>query len=104
MVTDAPQKHGLREIPGSDPEGRTGVTLKCTRAQEAACYRDNVGNERAYNFLSTLCDRPDTEVHIVWGAVDDFMYANLYASRSPVAQCSLGVERSKTTLRKLLES
>lgn len=39
-----------------------------------ATFRDhrNTGRVRGYNYLPTLCAaRP---VHVVWGAVDDYMY------------------------------
>ncbi|KAH9831745.1 Alpha/beta hydrolase fold-1 [Rhodofomes roseus] len=66
--------HGLRELPTAEyPDKTSGVTLKCTRAQEAACYRDhyNTGRVRAYNYLPTLCaSRP---VHVLYGAIDDYI-------------------------------
>lgn len=69
------QEHGLRSMPEPDSEGRTGVTLKCSKTQEAACYRDLLGRTRAYDYLSTLCKSPANQVHIVWGAIDDYMFA-----------------------------
>ncbi|KZT01620.1 alpha/beta-hydrolase [Laetiporus sulphureus 93-53] len=66
--------HGMRDLPTADyPDKTEGVTLKCTRAQEAACYRDhtNTGRVRAYNYLSTLC--ATYPVHILYGAVDDYI-------------------------------
>lgn len=71
---DKGQEHGLRPIPDSDPQGRSGVTLKCTKEQEAACYRDVVGRTRVFDYLATLCSS-ESQVHIVWGAIDDYMSA-----------------------------
>ncbi|KZT63155.1 alpha/beta-hydrolase [Daedalea quercina L-15889] len=66
--------HGLRDLPTAEyPDKREGVTLKCTKTQEAACYRDhyNTGRIRAYNYLPTLCAaRP---VHVLFGAIDDYI-------------------------------
>ncbi|PCH37587.1 alpha/beta-hydrolase [Wolfiporia cocos MD-104 SS10] len=66
--------HGMRDLPTVDyPDKTSGVTLKCTRAQEAACYRDhtNTGRVRAYNYLATLC--AVYPVHVLYGAVDDYI-------------------------------
>lgn len=82
----------MRELPTAEyPDKTSGVTLKCTKRQEAvstllsnvaeskrltpsqATFRDNcnTGRVRGYNYLSTLCaSRP---VHVVFGAVDDYM-------------------------------
>lgn len=94
----------MRELPTSDyPDKTEGVTLKCTRAYEAvcalhsnayspesifmlfastsdcetaikACYRDhtNTGRVRGYTYLAALCSA--YPVHILYGAVDDYMY------------------------------
>jgi len=65
--------HGMRDLPSLDYPDKEGVTLKCTRAQEAACYRDhtNTGRVRAYQYLSVLC--ATYPVHILYGAIDDYI-------------------------------
>jgi len=65
--------HGLREIPSTDPEGRKGVTLKCSKVQEAASYNDKMSQTRAYDFLATICASPTTQVHIIWGSDDEYI-------------------------------
>ncbi|KAI0357837.1 hypothetical protein OH77DRAFT_1370376, partial [Trametes cingulata] len=58
---------GLREVPGASGEG--AVTLTCTKAQEAACYRDALGRTKAYRFLAHVCAA--MPVHFIWGALQD---------------------------------
>jgi len=68
-------EHGLRDIPSSDPDGRTGVTLKCTKVQEAACFQDVLGRTRAYDFFGHFCST--NQVHIIWGAIHDYVHPRI---------------------------
>ncbi|KAF9559775.1 hypothetical protein CPC08DRAFT_637383 [Agrocybe pediades] len=63
---------GLRPLPTAEyPDKTEGVTLKCTRSQEAACYRDNIGARRVwYNFEDVVKRVP---THIIYGGVNDYI-------------------------------
>ncbi|KAJ7576874.1 Alpha/beta hydrolase fold-1 [Mycena floridula] len=61
-------KHGIRQHPCED---YAGVTLACTRDQEAAMYRDPDGATKPMIDLNKACaTRP---VHVILGGVHDFM-------------------------------
>jgi len=66
-------KHGIRPHPGSYylENPYLGVTLACTRDQEAAMYRDPEGATKPVESLDVACrEKP---VHIVLGGINDFM-------------------------------
>ncbi|KAJ3913030.1 Alpha/beta hydrolase fold-1 [Lentinula edodes] len=66
-------KHGIRPHPGSYylENPYLGVTLACTRDQEAAMYRDPEGATKPVKALDIACrEKP---VHIVLGGLHDFM-------------------------------
>ncbi|KZT01785.1 alpha/beta-hydrolase [Laetiporus sulphureus 93-53] len=66
--------HGMRDLPTAEyPDKTEGVTLKCTKDQEAACYRDqdNAARVRGYNYLSVLS--ATNPVHMIYGDVDDYI-------------------------------
>lgn len=68
--------HGMRDLPTAEyPDKKDGVTLKCTRAMEVACYvqHTNTGRVRGYNYLPYLCST--YPVHFLYGAVDDYIPA-----------------------------
>ncbi|KAG6853401.1 hypothetical protein C0991_004734 [Blastosporella zonata] len=66
------RKDGMRALPTSDyPDKTEGVTLKCTRIQETACYRDPMGPSRAYNVLRSVTRR--IPVHLIYGANNDYL-------------------------------
>ncbi|KAF7792206.1 hypothetical protein EIP86_003239 [Pleurotus ostreatoroseus] len=62
---------GLRDLPTAIYPDKTGVTLKCPKEYEAACYRDVVGRVRAYRYLPALCSK--LPVHFIYGAIDDYL-------------------------------
>ncbi|KAH9911586.1 Alpha/Beta hydrolase protein [Fomitopsis serialis] len=65
---------------GCYPDKTAGVTLNA-QGTGGACYRDhsNTGRVRAFNYLPTLCAaRP---VHVVFGAIDDYMYNKQASAR-----------------------
>ncbi|KIP03129.1 hypothetical protein PHLGIDRAFT_111245 [Phlebiopsis gigantea 11061_1 CR5-6] len=65
-------RHGMRPLPTSTyPDKTDGVTLKCPKLQEAACYKSDIGRVRAYNYLHTLCVA--LPVHIIYGAINDYL-------------------------------
>ncbi|KAG6867691.1 hypothetical protein C0993_012326 [Termitomyces sp. T159_Od127] len=65
-------KDGMRPLPTADyPDKTEGVTLKCSRKQETACYRDGIGPLRAYNFLGSVARR--MPVHLIYGAINDYL-------------------------------
>lgn len=69
-VADIYVKYGLRELPTlTHPDKTQGVTLSCTKAQEAATYGENVGRLKAQRFLATFCK--DVPTHVVFGEVAD---------------------------------
>ncbi|KAH9941520.1 Alpha/beta hydrolase fold-1 [Amylocystis lapponica] len=69
-------EQGLRELPSAEyPDKTEGVTLKCTKAQEYACYAEIMGRARAFNLLPHLCET--VHVHFIYGAVDDYLPRDL---------------------------
>ncbi|KAF8056928.1 Alpha/beta hydrolase fold-1 [Lyophyllum atratum] len=63
---------GMRPLPTADyPDKTEGVTLKCSRKQESACYRDPQGMERAYRLLGPVAKR--VPVHMIFGAINDYI-------------------------------
>ncbi|GLB40015.1 putative alpha/beta hydrolase family protein [Lyophyllum shimeji] len=63
---------GMRPLPTADyPDKTDGVTLKCTRKQETACYRDPHGMERGYHLLGPIARR--VPVHMIYGAINDYL-------------------------------
>ncbi|KAF7300970.1 Abhydrolase domain-containing protein mpaH [Mycena indigotica] len=66
-------KYGIVEHPGNQyPEGRyPGVTLACTRDQEAAMYRDPDGATKPVETLKRLCRI--MPVHLILGGIADFI-------------------------------
>ncbi|KAG7451534.1 uncharacterized protein BT62DRAFT_927244 [Guyanagaster necrorhizus] len=65
-------EHGLRPLPTIDyPDQVNGVTLKCSRKQETACYRDNLGFSRAYRGMAYFVKL--LPIHLIYGAIDDIL-------------------------------
>ncbi|KAI0320403.1 Alpha/beta hydrolase fold-1 [Amylostereum chailletii] len=70
-LVDIYAKHGLRDLPTATYPDATGVTLKCTKAQEAAAYSDVHGRMTAQRYLPTFCT--DVPTHAIFGAVPDIL-------------------------------
>jgi hypothetical protein len=72
-VLDLYVKHALRPHPGSrfNDVPYTGVTLACTRDQEAAMYRDVDGPTKPVGGLLATCNK--IPVHIIFGDINDFL-------------------------------
>ncbi|KAJ8522117.1 hypothetical protein ONZ45_g1271 [Pleurotus djamor] len=68
-------EHGLRPLPTATYPDKLGVTLACPRHLETVSYRDTISRTRAYHFLSTIVRR--LPVHILYGAVDDYVPAEV---------------------------
>ncbi|PPQ76614.1 hypothetical protein CVT26_012740, partial [Gymnopilus dilepis] len=69
-------EHGLRPLPTAEyPDKKDGVTLKCTRAQEMACYKDWLGPRRTYNSFGDIVRQVPT--HLIYGAIDDYIAAEV---------------------------
>ncbi|KAF5325401.1 hypothetical protein D9619_009673 [Psilocybe cf. subviscida] len=66
-------EYGLKPVEGGDAEEDGPVTLKCSKIQEAACYRDPLGPIRLYASFGALVDA--LPVHVMYGAVDDYLPA-----------------------------
>ncbi|TFK67617.1 alpha/beta-hydrolase [Pluteus cervinus] len=65
-------EYGTRPLPTAYyPDKTEGVTLKCSRAQETASYRDPLGFSRVYNNLREYAKR--TPVHMIYGAINDYL-------------------------------
>ncbi|KAI0299402.1 Alpha/beta hydrolase fold-1 [Multifurca ochricompacta] len=63
-------KYGLRDLPTlAHPDKTQGVTLNCTKVQEAATYGENHGRLKSQRFLPTFCK--DVPTHVVFGAIAD---------------------------------
>ncbi|KAF8902627.1 Alpha/beta hydrolase family-domain-containing protein [Gymnopilus junonius] len=66
---------GLRPLPTSEyPDGK-GVTLKCTRHQETACYRNSTGSRRIYHSFDKFIKQVPT--HLIYGAINDYLTAEI---------------------------
>ncbi|KAJ7594117.1 Alpha/beta hydrolase fold-1 [Mycena floridula] len=62
---------GLRDLPTLEyPEGQ-GVTLKCTKKQETACYRDRLGPFGPLRVIGTFAKR--MPVHMLYGEINDYL-------------------------------
>ncbi|KAJ4477253.1 Alpha/beta hydrolase fold-1 [Lentinula aciculospora] len=67
---------GLRPLPTLDyPEIKDGVTLKCTRKQETAAYRDTHGWVTVYRGLKTYASR--VRIHLYYGKINDYITGEL---------------------------
>ncbi|KAK0205228.1 Alpha/beta hydrolase fold-1 [Desarmillaria ectypa] len=65
-------EHGLRSLPTIDyPDKVNGVTLKCSRKQETACYRDDLGVSRTYRGMAYFVKQ--LPIHLIYGAIDDIL-------------------------------
>ncbi|KAI0264101.1 hypothetical protein BC834DRAFT_826600 [Gloeopeniophorella convolvens] len=74
-------KYGLRDLPTlTYPDKTQGVTLSCTKAQEAATYSENHGRIKAQRNVAAFCK--DIPTHVVFGAIADVKYA--YALLGPL--------------------
>ncbi|KAJ6590066.1 Alpha/beta hydrolase family-domain-containing protein [Mycena vulgaris] len=64
---------GLRPLPTLEypDKDKAGVTLKCTRKQETATYRDGLAIDVAYHLMGLTVRRFRT--HFIAGAVDDVL-------------------------------
>ncbi|EPQ53626.1 alpha/beta-hydrolase [Gloeophyllum trabeum ATCC 11539] len=62
-------EHALRDLPTALYPDKQGVTLKCTKWQELACYRDYQSNKLAWRYIKDAC--ADLPVHFINGAVHD---------------------------------
>ena len=79
------QEFGLRETTKGDGFDRPGVTLKCAKVQELATVKDWSSGMLAFELLDILCSK--LPVHVIWGAIDDFMRANIVLGSFHLEQC-----------------
>ncbi|KAJ7172983.1 hypothetical protein C8R43DRAFT_978122, partial [Mycena crocata] len=64
-------EHGLTPLPTLEYPDKEGVTLKCTRRQETAIYRDTLASAVVYRLMGSLVKRIPT--HLVYGAIPDYL-------------------------------
>ncbi|KAF8513734.1 Alpha/beta hydrolase fold-1 [Hysterangium stoloniferum] len=64
-------KHGFTDLPTMTYPNQEGVTLKCPKMQEVACYNDGFSARLVYEFMPTLSAR--LPVHVIWGSIDDII-------------------------------
>ncbi|KAH7912290.1 Alpha/beta hydrolase fold-1 [Hygrophoropsis aurantiaca] len=70
-------RHGLRTLPTLDyPDKTIGVTLSCSKKQEAALCRDPTSQVLAYNLLRHLIKKVPT--HITYGSIHEYPAASRY--------------------------
>ncbi|KAJ3795334.1 Alpha/beta hydrolase fold-1 [Lentinula aff. detonsa] len=63
---------GLRPLPTLDyPDIKDGVTLKCTRKQETAAYRDTHGWVTIYRGFKSYASR--VRIHLYYGKIHDYI-------------------------------
>ncbi|TFK49390.1 alpha/beta-hydrolase [Heliocybe sulcata] len=70
-------EHALRDLPTALYPDKQGVTLKCVKTQELACYRDAQSSALAYTYLKHVCT--ELPVHFINGAVPDYLPLELKA-------------------------
>ncbi|KAJ7055554.1 Alpha/beta hydrolase family-domain-containing protein [Mycena amicta] len=63
--------HSLRALPSLEYPDRAGVTLRCTRRQETATYRDKHGPFVIYVTIGSIAKR--VPIHLVYGALMDYL-------------------------------
>ncbi|KDR77355.1 hypothetical protein GALMADRAFT_246742 [Galerina marginata CBS 339.88] len=66
---------GMRSLPTAAYPDKEGVTLKCTRDQEAACYRDAIGSRRLYHNFGNIVKIVPT--HLIYGEIEDYLPADV---------------------------
>jgi len=71
-------KHGFTELPTMTYPNQKGVTLKCPKMQEVACYNNSFSARRLYEYLPTLFAR--LPVHVIWGFIDDIISPQVKAA------------------------
>ncbi|KAJ7055596.1 Alpha/beta hydrolase fold-1 [Mycena amicta] len=59
--------HGLRPLPSLEYPDKEGVTLRCTRRQETATYKDKHGISVTYRTIGSIAKR--VPIHLVYGAI-----------------------------------
>ncbi|KAJ7055563.1 Alpha/beta hydrolase fold-1 [Mycena amicta] len=63
--------HGLRALPSLEYPDKEGVTLRCTRRQETATYRDKHGMSVTYLTIGSIAKR--VSIHLLYGALMDHL-------------------------------
>jgi len=90
-------KDGMRSLPTAEyPDRMDGVTLKCSRIQETACYRDPLGHSRAYLTLRSAVHR--VPIHMIYGAIDDYLPREV---KDDVVNIGAGGERNLASLARV---
>jgi len=82
-------KYGIRDHPTSTYEiaPYKGVTLACTRDQEAIMYRDEHGATRPVVNLRKACS--EVPVHVVWGENGDYVPKEVQETlNDPIGGCA----------------
>ncbi|KAJ7026790.1 Alpha/beta hydrolase fold-1 [Mycena alexandri] len=64
-------EHALTALPSLEYPDKEGVTLKCTRRQESAVYRDTLASSVVYRMMSSIVKRVPT--HIIYGGLADYL-------------------------------
>ncbi|KAJ7806152.1 alpha/beta-hydrolase [Mycena olivaceomarginata] len=67
--------YGLRELPTMHYPNKTGVTLACTKEDEAAAYASGDEDFDALWRLNQICEK--LPVHIIWADIDDLFSKEL---------------------------
>ncbi|KAJ7507865.1 alpha/beta-hydrolase [Mycena galericulata] len=76
--------YGLRELPTVYHPNKQGVTLSCTKEDEARAYTSGDEDFDALWRLNQIC--PKLPVHIIWGEVNDLFSKELKDSIADPAQ------------------
>ncbi|KAH8830962.1 Alpha/beta hydrolase family-domain-containing protein [Flagelloscypha sp. PMI_526] len=77
-------RHAIRQHPGARHKDAPylGVTLACSRDQEAAMYRDVDGPTKPIADLNKACAR--MPVHLIIGGINDFISPRIHAAMTDV--------------------
>ncbi|CAK5279056.1 unnamed protein product [Mycena citricolor] len=90
-------EYGLRSLPTLEyPDKHSGVTLTCSKRQEAAVYRDVMGSSIVYRTMKSIVK--DIPVHVIWGAADDYIPRS---DKDELIQSAMGGERNLASLNRV---
>ncbi|KAF9037745.1 Alpha/Beta hydrolase protein [Panaeolus papilionaceus] len=90
-------EHGLVSLPNEDYPDKEGVTLACSKLQEAACYRDSIGLFRLHTALKHVAEQFPT--HLISGGEDDYNYLTVNVKEGLVYKAAGGIENLASSTR-----
>ncbi|KAJ7700302.1 Alpha/beta hydrolase fold-1 [Mycena metata] len=89
-------EHALTPLPSLEHPDKEGVTLKCTRRQETAVYRDWHGSCAVWRTIGHIVERVPT--HIIYGAVPNYLPLEV---QNEFIQDAIGGEQNLASLTRI---